>query len=294
MHQQARVCFRLWLMLIILVLTSHSVIDQATNPMVVQDGWFTTSDSVHLHYLVAGQGPSITFIPGWMMPADIFDAQIKSLAATHRVMAVDPRAQGKSEDTPEGLYPERRARDVYELVQHLALDPVVLVGWSLGVPEVLSYVEQFGTSTIRAIVLVDGPIVAKGPKVENGWRLLLGQLQRNRQEFEKWFIKVLFNTPPSDSFVNRVADGISRSRTNSAFVILGSHLIANRDWRDVLARVDCPVLIVTSPMWSDQAELVRAALPTSKIELFSEAGHALFADEPERFNKLLQDLFDNK
>src|ERR1051325_4215642 len=31
--------------------------------------FFTTSDGIRIHYLEAGKGPAIFFIPGWTMPA---------------------------------------------------------------------------------------------------------------------------------------------------------------------------------------------------------------------------------
>jgi hypothetical protein len=33
---------------------------------------------------------------------------------------------------------------------------VVLVGWSMAVTEIVSYVDQFGTSGVSGIVLIDG------------------------------------------------------------------------------------------------------------------------------------------
>ncbi|MEQ1353651.1 MAG: alpha/beta hydrolase, partial [Candidatus Acidiferrum sp.] len=68
---------------------------------------FVTSDSVTLHYFDAGspQSPAIVLIPGWTMPADIFEPQINDLSKNFHVIALDPRSQGDSQKTPEGNYP---------------------------------------------------------------------------------------------------------------------------------------------------------------------------------------------
>lgn len=42
----------------------------------VKDGSFITSDGVKLHYLESGTGPTILFVPGWTMPAEIWQPQI--------------------------------------------------------------------------------------------------------------------------------------------------------------------------------------------------------------------------
>ena len=58
----------------------------------VQHHTFKTSDGVRLHYLEAGSGPqTIVFIPGWLMPAAVFEQQLIDLSNQYRVLALDPR-----------------------------------------------------------------------------------------------------------------------------------------------------------------------------------------------------------
>ena len=52
---------------------------------------FVTSDGVRLHYLDAGSGPPLVFVPGWTMPAWIWEPQLSHFSASHRVVALDPR-----------------------------------------------------------------------------------------------------------------------------------------------------------------------------------------------------------
>ena len=92
------------------------------------------------------------FEPGGNMPAWMWDPQIQYFAGHYHVVALDPRSQGDSDKPLEGNSPERRAQDIKELVDHLKLAPVVLVGWPLAAPELLSYAEQFGGGQVRAYV----------------------------------------------------------------------------------------------------------------------------------------------
>lgn len=71
----------------------------------VKDGFVTTSDGVGLHYLESGSGPSILFVPGWTMPAEIWEPQMRHFWARYRVVAMDPRSQGASDRPTEGHYP---------------------------------------------------------------------------------------------------------------------------------------------------------------------------------------------
>src|SRR2546430_1668991 len=85
------------------------------------DRWFVTSDSVRLHYLSGGSGPgpTIIFVPGWTMPADIWEPQLRYFARPARVIALDPRSQGASQRTSDGNYTDRRAQDIHELIAHI-------------------------------------------------------------------------------------------------------------------------------------------------------------------------------
>jgi non-heme chloroperoxidase len=93
----------------------------------VTNQFFTTSDGVKLHYLESGTGPTILFVPGWTMPAEIWQPQIDYFSKSYHVVALDPRSQGESDKPAEGNYPGRRAQDYKELIDHLGGSPVVLV-----------------------------------------------------------------------------------------------------------------------------------------------------------------------
>src|SRR5579864_1102413 len=123
--------------------------------------FFKTSDGIRIHYLEVGSGRPIVFIPGWTMPGWIWQKQIDEFSKKYHVIAVDPRSQGESDKPNYGHLPETRARDYKELVDQLGLKQPVLIGWSMGCGELLSYVEQFGDDRISALVLVDGLIPAK-------------------------------------------------------------------------------------------------------------------------------------
>jgi len=132
------------------VALAPAVFAQVTKAAGKKSGFVTTADGVKIHYLEAGpnpgttKGPALLFVPGWTMPAEIWEKQIAHLAKTHWVVAMDPRSQGLSSQTTEGHYPAARARDIKAVVDQLKLAPacpgsscgVVLVGWSMGVTDV--------------------------------------------------------------------------------------------------------------------------------------------------------------
>ncbi len=252
-----------------------------------KSGTIVTSDGVKLHYIEAGTGPAILFIPGWTMPAEIWRPQLNYFAQHYHVVAVDPRSQGASDLTPKGNYAERRARDYKELVDGLKLSPVVLTGWSLGVTEILSYLQQFGGQSVRGVVLVDGRIgpVPEFDKSYPGW---MHQLQVDRQKFASGFIPSMFKKPQSETYLQKLAADSTKTPDDTA-VALVYDMMAHDFWSFV-EKIDRPIYYAITPPMKEQGDLLKTKLPATKVELFEDAGHALFVDDADRFNRSLDEF----
>ncbi len=272
-----------WLVLVLLLTAAVSA---GTVPD-VKDGYFTTSDGVRLHYLEAGNGPPIVFVPGWTNPAWIWERQIDHFSKSFHVVALDPRSQGESEQVTEGLYAERRSEDIKELMEHLQLPPAVLVGFSMGVAEVLSYVDQFGTMALRGVVLVDAHIGSDLTVQELQASLdFIRRFNMNREQTMEAFRA--FKKPQPEAYLKRNRSFSRKVPTSTAVALLASHI--GRDWRPVLEKLDKPVLYTVTKRMESQGQMLKAKLPTARVELFPEAGHVIFADETERFNAILEEF----
>ena len=256
----------------------------------IESGHFKTSDGVQLHYLEAGSGPLLVFVPGWTMPADIWEPQIRHFATTHHVVALDPRGHGRSEKPAHGYYPSRRGQDIGELLKHLGSEPAVVVGWSLGVQETLVYTQEHGTSNVRALVLVDWDIIDDEPEYFTS-RFI--SLQVEREEWTREFIKEIFHNPPSEEYLEAITQAALSVPTNAAAIMIGNIILMGpNDLSSVVDTLDRPVLFVYSSLdWAvEAADEVRQLWPESKVKVIDETSHALFVDQPERFNQVLEEF----
>ena len=66
--------------------------------------------------------------------------------------------------------------------------------------------------------------------------------------------------------------------------------VMGRDYRPMLGKLDKPVLYAITPGLKDQGDLLKAKVPGARVEVFENAGHVLFMDEPDRFNTLLEEF----
>jgi microsomal epoxide hydrolase len=224
------------------------------------------------------------------MPAWIWEHQIRHFAQDHRVIAFDPRGQGSSDKPPFGYDHARRARDIGELIAHFDTDPVVMVGWSLGVLEVMKYLEEHGTGAVRAAVLVDWALHYENPAIFAGRYF---SLQTEREEWTRSFIRAIYRSEQSDAYLEKVTQAALDTPTNAAAIMIGNIILQGEtDLRPFMDVLDRPALFVySSNDWSiAAAEEVREGWPRFQVEVIDETSHTLFVDKPDAFNRVLEEF----
>jgi len=262
-------------------------------PKGTKSGFIRTTDGVRIHYLSAGaKGATIVFVPGWTMPADIWEHQITYFAQSYRVVAMDPRGQGDSDKPNEGYYPAARARDIKAVIDQLKLAPVVLVGWSMGVTEAAAYVDQFGTAGLAAIVLVDGTagldVAMRAPFMGFAVNYLT-----DRPKQTVAFVPSMYSKPQSAEYLKRIAAAALRTPTDSAVALIVGNF--SSDYRPALAKIDKPTLFIAagdeaSNPWVARYRTMMEKTPGARFEMFPGCGHAIFADDPAKFNAVLEEF----
>ncbi len=256
-----------------------------------KSAFFTTSDGIKIHYLESGSGRPIVFIPGWTMPAWIWEKQIAEFSKKYHVIAVDPRSQGESDKPNYGHLPETRARDYKELVDHLNLKQPVLVGWSMGCGELMKYAEQFGTDNVSGFVLVDGFLWDKPmPELFFGMTGWMNMLQQDRRKQADGFVRSMFKKPQSEDYYKRLVDASVSVPADTAVVLIYD-MIAVKDFSAAFAKENRPLLFAYTSQTQPTADLLKAKLGERvRLERFDDAGHALFVDDADKFNRILEEF----
>lgn len=122
--------------------------------------FFKTSDGLWLYFEKVGTGPVILLIPGFGEATTMWRNSVDVLAETHTVVSLDIRGHGRSMKVAGNNRQERMSRDIKELIDHLGLEDVLLVGHSLGGALVASYAELQSEHRLRGMALVDASLHA--------------------------------------------------------------------------------------------------------------------------------------
>jgi microsomal epoxide hydrolase len=260
----------------------------------VRDRYFTSSDGVRLHYLEAGPstGHTLVFVPGWTMPAWIWMPQIEFFARAYHVVAFDPRGQGESGIPDEGYEPVRRGRDIAELVSQLDPVPVVVVGWSLGVLDTLAAIHVAGDRLLAGLVLVDNSVGEEPPPVYHPVPPHIGPPVSRAQAMQR-FVRAMFRRPPAASYLDRLTQACLRTPEAASRALL-AYPVPRSYWREAIYATKVPVLYMIRPRWVPQADNLLRNRPNTQVEVFSDAGHALFIDDPARFDRVMDSFLRSR
>ena len=256
--------------------------------------------NVSLRVIEAGKPdarPVLIFIPGWSTGADIWRRQIETFAKTNRAVAFDPRSEGESTKTTSGNTPETRAQDLHALLDRLGVRRPVLIGWSQGVQDVAAYVEQYGTKDLAGIVLVDAAIsdgadgmVARSQETAEQFKMF-AVYQAHQKEYLAGMMRAIISRPQSDGVIERlISTGMKTPSGIGVGMLVADMFGVNRT--PALKKIDCPTLIIASAKSGELPRQQAAAnqIPHARFEKIDDAAHAVFVDQPDRFDELLKNF----
>jgi non-heme chloroperoxidase len=263
-----------------------------------QGQYLEVEPGVELYYEEQGEGAPIVFIPGWTFTTEIFQKQFDHFAQSHRVIALDPRSQGRSSKTLHGNNYTTHGADLAKLIEALDLRDVALVGWSTGSLTSLSYVQQAGTSALRGVVGIDmspKPLSldsadwVEGPldDIAGAYRTFLHNPKGQRDFIVYYATEVMVQRELSAEEL----DWIVAQSLNTPHYIAAS-LFADAMFVNYMAEATqvsgaLPTLYVIAEHWAETAvPFMNRHFPHVKTSVLG--GHMMFWEHAAQFNERLE------
>jgi pimeloyl-ACP methyl ester carboxylesterase len=268
--------------------------------------FFTTKDGCNIYYEERGTGPNLLFVHGWSCNHHFFDLQAEYFSASYHVITYDFRGHGQSdrgEITERNMNLNRFGEDLFELITHLKLEKTHLVGWSMGMSAILSYVRLHGCHAIDRLCLID-----MTPKLLNDetWQLgqgcdfthemnlkFLAQIATNWHRAVRTFVpNILARDCPKEADVYQWT--MQQILENTPHVMLSMWIaMSNEDYRAVVPQITVPTLLAYGDdgfeYFQAHGEWMKAHVGgAAKLVMFPGCGHTLFREDPEGFNRALE------
>jgi len=115
-----------------------------------------------LHYVRGGTGSALILLHGFPEDWYAYHRVMPLLAKQFTVVAVDLRGIGGSAATAGGYDAANMAEDVHQLVEHLHLEHVYVVGHDIGGMVAYAFARRY-PETSRGVMMLDAPLPGLGP-----------------------------------------------------------------------------------------------------------------------------------
>jgi pimeloyl-ACP methyl ester carboxylesterase len=269
------------------------------SPMKVHNVAGAAGINLHVREWGARGGVPVLLIHGWSQSHLCWIKQYENgLRDKLHVVAFDLRGHGMSDsplDAEQYTDGDRWADDIAAIIEQLALEKPILVGWSYGGFIICDYVRKHGQDKISGINFVSAAVVI-GPAafgrligpgfLDNAALACERDLPTSTAAMRK-FLRVCFVRPISqDDFETALAFNMVVAPEARAFLIQ-----RELDFAPVLETINCPVLvthgrsdIVVLPAMS---HYILDHCRTAEASWYDGTGHAPFLEWPERFNEEL-------
>lgn len=252
----------------------------------------TSTDGVKIVFNQQGNGkPVIIFVHGWSNNKSIWDAQVAHFSEKHKVIAVDLAGFGDSGNNRLNWTMSAFGDDVAAIIKNLKLKQVVLVGFSMGAPVVIEAAVKV-PKNIAGVILVDDlqNIETKYPsETVNLFDSILMDLityPTLEKAVNLGFLKKNpeLNFPKIVDMVNKYPSRIGYQESLSSYFEW-----INEDCTEKLKLVKAPVTAINSDSEPTNVEAFRKYIPSFQVKIISGVGHVVFWDEPDEFNRLLEE-----
>jgi non-heme chloroperoxidase len=264
---------------------------------------------IQIYYEDHGTGQPVVLIHGYPLNGASWEKQQQALLqAGYRVITYDRRGFGKSSQPTIGYDYDTLAADLNTLLDHLGLDDLVLVGFSMGTGEVTRYLATHGSARVRKAVLMGAipPFLLKTDDNPEGvdqkvFDDIKAAVVADRPAYLKNFLDNFYNVDVLGG--TRISD---QAWQNSFVTAIGASAYAAEacvdtwltDFRDDLPKIDVPTLLVHGdadrilPYPSTAARLPGLIKDLTFVTI--EGGpHNIAWTHPEIVNKALLDFLAN-
>jgi len=260
--------------------------------------YFVTVNSLRVHYIESGAGPTVVMIHGNAGAVEDFGfGAVDLLSCEYRVVAIDRAGHGKS-DRPGGKAAtlEYQASLLHQTLAHLGITQPVLVGHSWGAALALAYVLKYPGEVSAMVLLAPAAyaddsgngflsVVTKTPMVGD-LSLLLGKLMLGRHMLKRVLAKAFYPQTVPDSYLKLASSWLSQKQLRA---YLEDEFALNDSLEKISKRyseIDIPVVIVTgdedkivSP--KENAYRLHAEIHQSRLIELRDVGHEIPQTHPE-------------
>jgi pimeloyl-ACP methyl ester carboxylesterase len=255
-----------------------------------QEGWFENG-GVRLHYhRTGGAKPAAVLLHGITDNGLCWTKLALALEPDYDLIMLDARGHGLS-DRAGSYLPENHLEDIVALIQSLNLEQPAVLGHSMGATNALHFAARY-PRLLTALLLEDPPwaLTPASPQSDEAdWHKTIAV---NRTRTLEDLMAEAELTQPTWSPEEFPAWAEAKRQVSPEVVswLHGGETLNH--WREVLAKLRCPTLLITGDtdvrVTPAVAEEARRLCKTLEVAQLANAGHSIRRDQFEAYLKVVK------
>ncbi|MEM1677221.1 MAG: alpha/beta hydrolase [Nitrososphaerota archaeon] len=253
-----------------------------------------------IYYEVYGEGRPLVLIHGAWASHEWWRMQIPELSKYYKVVAMDVRGHGKSARLEKPTTVEKLAEDLDMLLDHLKVDEVVMIGWSMGGMISTQYYFMH-PEKVKALILLASRLFKRPRMLLEAylrvWREMLtvfmdfadyeGFESTKYEDFVRRELEKSFHPNTPREVIEWAVRDLTENRRRDYLNLVKT--LSRYDASKKLGEIKVPTLIIagdrndTVPL--DYLKRAKEMIPNSKLIILEGYGHYFLLEAPERVNK---------
>lgn len=264
-------------------------------------------NDTRLWYTIEGDGPPAIVVHGGLgVDHGLYRATLQPLTQRRTVVWYDQRGNGRSDRlSVESITMEQLADDAFALARYLGLGPALLVGHSFGgfVAQEFAFRHPDAIAGLLLVATGPGQLGATevededgvGPPMPDDLAAAFATIPADDDELRATFGRALHHYVRRFDPVALVTE-FDKTVLSTAAMLRGFEVLAQWSAVDRLGAIDTPTLVIggsDDPVmsWPQQARIAKR-IPGARLELFDDASHFVWLDQPDGFWRAVQDFLD--
>jgi 3-oxoadipate enol-lactonase len=254
----------------------------------------STINGIEISFIDRGAGAALLFVHGFPLDHSMWNGQIESLSAGHRVIAPDLRGFGQSSLDQDVVTMSQFADDLSALLDFLGIDEVTFCGLSMGGYIAWEFWRKYARR-LRALILCDTRAAGDAPEAAAN-RLVVAEkvLREGSGTVADAMLPRLFHpiTLQKQPHLIQSTRQVMLGNKPRAIAAAARGMAQRADFTAELHRIGCPALIIVgendviSPVAEMQA--ISKAIPNAELQIIPQAGHMAPLEQPQAVNAAIE------
>ena len=249
---------------------------------------------LHYHFRPQPDRPTIIFLHGFLGCSDDWDLITGELSDQFGFLTIDLPGHGKNLSTNvDDFLIENFAENIISLCDHLQLESLILVGYSMGGRVSLYLLTHYPGRFEQAIIESATPGLKTEAERQQRIRHdadLAEQLEQAELEswLGRWYAQPLFASLSENQALlgKTIRSRMNNSKTGLAMSLKMMTSGRQPDLWSKLGEIKIPLLLMAGELDSKYSEIVKKTAdlcPNAQLVIIEEAGHNVHLEQPERY-----------